>query len=132
MGRLDINANALRLTREIANGQRMPGRRNISLVHRLVRLGLDGDLDAWFIGQHIINRLDDSFDSNLAILGLANIRPFARKPENNQLCLQRIDNIQHPSAPLFGVLPTCRIIRGVRTVDGTGVLPYPGRDEFGD
>jgi len=85
-------------------------RRDVGLIHRLVGLGFDGDLDLGVVFEHVVDGLDQSIDRDLAVLGLANVRAFAREPEDNQLRVERHGDVDGPAAAVFGILAALGVV----------------------
>src|SRR5438046_3018967 len=81
----DEATHSLRVARELSDGERVADGRQISVVHRLVRLRLDGQADLFVVSQHFIERFDKQFDAAPSVLRLANVSALARKPENENV-----------------------------------------------
>src|ERR1043166_6264702 len=58
MSRLDQGADALWITRELRDGERMTDGRDIRMVHRFVRLGLNCEPNLFIVQEHFVERLD--------------------------------------------------------------------------
>src|SRR2546429_553137 len=54
--RFDEAADTPWIARELRDGQRMANGRKISMIHRLIRLRLDGQANAFIMGEHLVER----------------------------------------------------------------------------
>ena len=67
VGGLDETANAPRIARELRDCQRMANGRKISMIHRLIRLRLDGEANAFIMGEHLVERFNNEFNAATSI-----------------------------------------------------------------
>ena len=127
----DVDAHASGIVGHPGDGKRVAGGRDVGLIHRLVRLRLDGDSDIRIVSQHVVDGRHDALHGHLAVFGFPNIGAFAGQPEHNQSGIQRVGNVHRATGSLSGVFPAGRIIGRVRAVYGAGIFPQSGSNELG-
>ena len=55
------------------------------MVHRLVRLRLDGQADLFVVSQHLVEGLDEQLDAAPSVLRLADVGALAREPQDEDV-----------------------------------------------
>ena len=83
MGGLNEAPDPFRVAGELRDGERVTDGRQIGMVHRLVRLGLDRQADLPLVPQHLVQGLYDEIHAAPAVLRFAKISPFARQPQHD-------------------------------------------------
>ena len=130
MGRFDQAADAFGIARQLRDGESMADGGDIGMVHRLVRLGLDGETDAFVVREHFVERFDEQVDAAAAVFGFAQISSFASEPENENIGAQIVGDIDGTQGAFDGIFAAFRIVAGVGAIDRHGAEPEAGRDHF--
>ena len=128
---LDQAADALRSVGHETHRDRVTDGRDVGVVHRLVRLGLDHDADVLVVVEHLLHGVGDALGGDDGILGFADVGAFTGEPQHDVLGAEGLGDIDGALAALDGVFAALRAVVGVAAVDGVGVEPHARRDELG-
>jgi len=108
----------------------MSGGPRVRLVDRLVRLGLDHDLDRPVVAKDPVQRLDQLLDHRHRRLALHAQRALTSQPQHQVLGAEDLGDVDRTVRTPQRLLPVLRDRSGVRTVLERRVEPQPGRHEL--
>src|SRR5262245_22801248 len=106
--------------------------REVSMIHRFVGFGLDGETDFLIVREHLVKGGDEPFHATAAVLGFADVSAFARQPKHDEVRAQYSSDINRTQGTVNGVLAAFGIVAGISAVDGLVAKPKPGRYHFRD
>src|SRR5207302_975555 len=81
----DETTHTFRIARQLCDGKRVSYRWQISVVHRLVRLRLDGETDFFVVRQHRVERLNEVLEAAARVFRFANVTAFTREPKHENI-----------------------------------------------
>src|SRR5215831_3858602 len=103
----------------------------VRVVHRFVWFGFDGETNFFVVREHFVECLDEEVNAATSILRFAQVSALAGEPEDEDVCLQIIRDIDRTQGAFDGEFPAFRIIAGVSAIDGHRAEPETRSDHFG-
>jgi hypothetical protein len=123
VGGFDQAADAVGVAAAVGHGDGVANGGEVGVVHRLVGLGLDGDLDVLVVIQDGVDGVEQVFVGVDGVLGFADVGAFAGEPEDHEVGAQGPANVHRLFRPLDGPFADSRVVGGVAAIHAAGVFP---------